>query len=147
MVWFYLPLIISAKIQPTLQMSTGLLYEEWSNTSGALYHCVTTWRGGGGEGRREGKKGEEGELSLIISSEVMQTHYDVINTTSMFTGMHVDNNKHTCVDKTTLDPMLLESPRSAIFSFFPSQLTRIFCGLRSRCTMLFTCIQSTPSRI
>ena len=51
--------------------------------------------GGGKEGReggggKEGREGEEGELSLIISSEVMQTHYDVINTTSMFTGMHVD---------------------------------------------------------
>lgn len=39
---FYLPVIISAKMHPTLQMSTGLLYEECSSTSGALYHCVIT---------------------------------------------------------------------------------------------------------
>ena len=37
-----LPRNISAKMQPTLHTSTGLLYEEWSRTSGALYHCVTT---------------------------------------------------------------------------------------------------------
>lgn len=42
MLYPYPPDIISANIHPTLQMSTGLLYEEWSSISGALYHCVTT---------------------------------------------------------------------------------------------------------
>ena len=32
----------------------------------------------------------------------------------------------TCVDSTTFEPILLERPRSAIFNFFPSLLTRMF---------------------
>lgn len=54
---------------------------------------------------------------------------------------------HTCVERTTLDPINLERPKSAIFIFFPFLLTSMFCGLRSRCTILFTCIQSTPHKI
>lgn len=53
----------------------------------------------------------------------------------------------TWVDKTTLEPINLDRPKSAILIFFPSLLTRMFCGLRSRWTMLLTCIQSTPCRI
>lgn len=38
----HFPWYISANTHPTLHMSTGLQYDECSNTSGALYHWVTT---------------------------------------------------------------------------------------------------------
>ena len=34
--------MISARMQPQLQRSTGVAYEVTRSTSGALYHCVTT---------------------------------------------------------------------------------------------------------
>ena len=36
--------MISARMQPQLQRSTGVAYEVTRRTSGARYHCVTTWQ-------------------------------------------------------------------------------------------------------
>ena len=62
-------------------------------------------------------------------------------------AIHIYIPVFTCVDKTILEPISRDNPKSAIFTSVPSLVTKIFCGLRSRWTMLFMCIQSTPFNI